>query len=52
MVGGTQTASANGASPMVTLTGDRDRDMAVIESFYSAVSGHHPEKMGPIKLSR
>ena len=41
-----------GLGPMITLTGDRDKDMAIIESFYSSLSGHHPEKMGPIKLSR
>ena len=41
-----------GLGPTVTLTGDREKDMAVIGSFYSSVTGHHPEKMGPIKLSR
>ena len=38
--------------PTVTLTGDRETDMAVIGSFYSAITGRRPEQSGPIKLSR
>ena len=41
-----------GLGPIVTLTGDRDADMAILESFYSSVSGRWPEKTGPIKLAR
>ena len=41
-----------GLGPTVTLTGDREADMAVIGSFYSAMSGRWPEKTGRIKLSR
>ena len=41
-----------GIGPVVTLTGDRDADMAILESFYSAVSGRWPDKTGPIKLAR
>lgn len=41
-----------GLGPIVTLTGDRDADMAILESFYSSVSGRWPDKTGPIKLAR
>ena len=41
-----------GLGPTVTLTGDRETDMAVIRSFYSSISGRWPEKTGPIQLSR
>jgi 1-acyl-sn-glycerol-3-phosphate acyltransferase len=41
-----------GLGPAVTLTGDRDTDLAVIGSFYSSISGRWPEKTCPIKLTR
>jgi 1-acyl-sn-glycerol-3-phosphate acyltransferase len=41
-----------GLGPVVTLTGDRDADMAILESFYSSVSGRWPDKTGPIRLAR
>ena len=41
-----------GLGPTVTLTGDRKTDMAIIESFYAAITGRWPEKTGPIELSR
>ena len=41
-----------GIGPVVTLTGDRDADMAILESFYSSVSGRWPDKTCPIKLVR
>lgn len=41
-----------GIGPVVTLTGDRDADMAILESFYSSVSGRWPDKTGPIRLAR
>jgi len=41
-----------GLGPAITLTGDRATDMAVIESFYSAISGRWPEKTARVKLSR
>lgn len=39
-----------GLGPMVSLTGDRDADMAVIRSFYAPITGRYPEKAGPIQL--
>jgi len=41
-----------GLGPMITLTGDRDADMAIIESFYVALTGRRPEMAGPVRLSR
>lgn len=41
-----------GLGPTVTLTGDRDTDLAVIRSFYLASSGRHPEKTCPIVFTR
>jgi len=41
-----------GLGPTITMTGDRATDMAIIESYYSAIPGRWPEKTGPIKLSR
>ncbi len=40
-----------GLGPSITLTGDEDADMAIIESFYSSVRGRWPEKATPIRLS-
>jgi 1-acyl-sn-glycerol-3-phosphate acyltransferase len=37
-----------GLGPMLTLTGDRDADLEIIRSFYSATSGRWPEKTCPI----
>ncbi len=39
-----------GLGPMLTLTGDRDADMAIIRSFYESITGHHSEKAGPIRF--
>lgn len=41
-----------GLGPTVTLTGDRGKDLTVIRSFYSSISGHRPENTSPIELSR
>jgi len=41
-----------GLGPVVTLTGNRDADMAILASFYSSVSGRWPEKTGPVRLAR
>jgi 1-acyl-sn-glycerol-3-phosphate acyltransferase len=41
-----------GLGPAVTLTGDREADLEVIRSFYSATSGRHPEKTCPIVFTR
>lgn len=39
-----------GLGPMITLTGDRDADMAIIESFYASIAGRHTEKAGPVRF--
>ncbi len=39
-----------GLGPSITLTGDRDADMAIIRSFYDSVRGRWPEKATPVKL--
>lgn len=41
-----------GLGPAVTLTGDREADLAVMRSFYSAASGRHPEKACPVVFTR
>jgi hypothetical protein len=41
-----------GLGPMLTLTGDRDADLEIIRSFYSATSGRWPEKTCPIVFAR
>jgi len=41
-----------GLGPMITLTGDREADLDVIRSFYSAASGRRPEKTCPIVFTR
>lgn len=41
-----------GLGPAITLTGNRNADMAIIKSYYSSISGRWPEKTGPIRLSK
>ena len=41
-----------GLGPTMTLTGDKEADMAIIRSFYSSVDGRHPNKVGPIEFSQ
>lgn len=41
-----------GLGPMITLTGDKDADMAVIRSFYTSVDGRHPDKACPVDFVR
>jgi 1-acyl-sn-glycerol-3-phosphate acyltransferase len=41
-----------GLGPMLTLTGDREADLAIIRSFYSSVEGRHAEKAGPVVFLR
>ena len=42
-----------GLGPMMTLTGDKDADMAIIRSFYSETSkGRWPDKTSPIVFTR
>jgi len=41
-----------GIGPAVTLTGDKDVDMAILDSFYSSISGRWPEKTSPVILTR
>ena len=41
-----------GVGPMMTLTGDREADLDIIRSFYSATSGRWPEKTCPIVFTR
>ena len=41
-----------GVGPMMTLTGDREADLDIIRSFYSAASGRRPEKTCPIVFTR
>ena len=39
-----------GVGPMLTLTGDKEADLAIIRSFYDSVSGRWPEKTSPIEF--
>jgi len=39
-----------GLGPMISLTGDREADMAVIRSFYESITGRHPDKASPVEL--
>lgn len=39
-----------GMGPTLTLTGDRDADLAIIRSFYESVEGRHPEKTCPVEF--
>jgi len=41
-----------GLGPMMTLTGDREADLAIIRSFYSSVAGRYPGKAGPVVFVR
>ena len=41
-----------GIGPAVTLTGDKQVDMAILQSYYSSVSGRWPEKTSPVQLTR
>ena len=41
-----------GIGPTITLTGDQDADMAIIDSFYSSIRGRWPEKTTPVRLTR
>lgn len=41
-----------GLGPILTLTGDKDVDLAICESYYSSISGRWPEKTSPVKLTR
>lgn len=40
-----------GLGPTVSLTGDRDADMARIAEFYAGISGHRPENATPVRLA-
>jgi 1-acyl-sn-glycerol-3-phosphate acyltransferase len=40
-----------GLGPVMTLTGDKDADMAICRSYFSAIAGRWPEKTSPIELS-
>jgi 1-acyl-sn-glycerol-3-phosphate acyltransferase len=39
-----------GLGPMITLTGDKEADMEIIDSFYAPVEGRWPDKVGPVQL--
>ena len=39
-----------GLGPMITLSGDRDADMAIIASFYEPIRGRWPDKAGPVRF--
>ena len=39
-----------GLGPVVTLTGDRDADMAIIRSYYDTITGRWPDKVGPVEF--
>lgn len=41
-----------GLGPMLTLTGDKEADMAICRSYYSSISGRWPEKTSAISLTR
>lgn len=40
-----------GFGPTLTLTGDRDADLAICRSFYDSIGGHTPEKASPVVFS-
>ena len=40
-----------GLGPVMTLTGDKDVDMAICRSYYSSIGGRWPEKASPIELA-
>jgi len=37
-----------GFGPTLTLTGEKDADLAICRSFYDSISGHAPEKTSPV----
>jgi hypothetical protein len=39
-----------GAGPLISLTGDLEKDMNVIRNFYRKVRGKHPEKTSPVVI--
>lgn len=41
-----------GLGPVLTLTGDKEADMAICRSYYSSIGGRWPEKTCPIELTR
>lgn len=41
-----------GIGPIVTLTGNKEKDLGIFRSFYSSISGRWPEKTSPIELTR
>ena len=40
-----------GFGPTMTLTGDKDADLAILRSFYDSIGGHTPEKTSPVVLT-
>jgi len=40
-----------GFGPTLTLTGDKDADLAILRSFYDSIGGHTPEKTSPVVLT-
>jgi hypothetical protein len=36
---------------VLTLTGEKDADMAILQSFYSSISGRWPEQASPVILT-
>jgi 1-acyl-sn-glycerol-3-phosphate acyltransferase len=40
-----------GLGPVLTLTGEKDVDMAILQSFYSSISGRWPEQASPVILT-
>jgi len=41
-----------GIGPAVTLTGDKQADLGILQSFYSSISGRWPDKASPVELTR
>lgn len=41
-----------GFGPVLTLTGDKQADMAICKSYYASIEGRCPEKTSPIELTR
>lgn len=39
-----------GAGPLINLTGDLEKDMAVIREFYAKIQGRHPENTSPVVI--
>lgn len=40
-----------GIGPAVTLTGDKQVDLGILQSYYSSISGRWPEKASPVELT-